>query len=120
MDDGVFQFGNIKRFLEKIIRFCILGELADIAVGAEENDGYSLNIWFVLKLSGRLDPARARYPVIHENDIGLIAPDIFKDIGGIIERGYVKPLFFENDRADLKDIQIVIKYQYPFVHVTQL
>ena len=120
LDDGGFQLGDVEGFLKEIIRPGFLGELADIAVGTEENNGYVLETGLILELLGRGDPAGSGYPVVHQDDVGHVAPYILQDIGGIVQGGYIKPFLLEYDRADLKDVEVIVKYQYPFVHSAQL
>ena len=111
-----FELGDVKRFLKEIVGLGFAGQLGDIAVGAEEYDGNIMCFGGQLECPGSFDATGAGYPVIHEDDIGLIDPDLIDDLVGGVQCRDVKAFFLQNDGADLQDVRIVIQYQYPFIH----
>jgi hypothetical protein len=50
----------------------------------------------------------------------MVGVDLVDDLVGIIEGLHIEALFFQDDGTDLKNVQVIIQYQYSFVHIRVL
>ena len=114
--DDPFQFGDVEWFLEEVVGVGFAGELGDVAIGAEEDDGDVLCAGVQFQEAGGFDAAGPGYPVIHDDDVGLIAADLADHLVAVVERLNVKSFFLQHNGADLQDIDVVVQYENPFIH----
>src|SRR6185312_41918 len=119
LNDGL-QLGDIERFLQMVVGPGFAGQLGDIGISAEENDGNILCFGGQLEQTGSFDAAGTGYPVVHQDHIRVKGPDLADDLVGIAQGLHIEAFFSQDDGTDLQDIQIVIQYQNSFVHVRVL
>ena len=106
--DDPFQLGDVERFLEEVVGVCFAGELGDVAVGAEEDDGDVLGFGGEFEEAGCFDAAGSGDPVVHEDDVGLIVLCVVDDLVGVVEGLDLVSFFAEDNSADLQDIQVIV------------